>query len=175
MAIIYSYPEIGTIATGDLMSITDVSDEQNSTKSVGMVKLSTYFTAQTLVNLTAFQLVTFDGGGLKSVDPGTVGQYLVSNGAGVYPTWQDAAWSTLTVNKIPYYDGSKFVDSIITRSGIGAKITIGDSSLIPQPTVDPTMRVYGGVYTEYVILVSPNGTKYQVTVNDTGTLITTAV
>jgi len=46
MAIIYSYPEIGTIAAGDLMPITDVSDSQFPTKSVTLSKLTAYFQSQ---------------------------------------------------------------------------------------------------------------------------------
>tara|TARA_R100000900_G_scaffold26238_2_gene20832 strand:+ start:2747 stop:4747 length:2001 start_codon:yes stop_codon:yes gene_type:complete len=49
MAIIYSYPEIGTLAAGDLMPISDISDN-NATKSVTLTKLSAYFQGQQPAN-----------------------------------------------------------------------------------------------------------------------------
>ena len=50
MAIIYSYPEIGTLAAGDLMPISDISDN-NATKSVTLTKLATYFQGQQPANV----------------------------------------------------------------------------------------------------------------------------
>ena len=50
MAIIYSYPEIGTLAAGDLMPISDISDN-NATKSVTLTKLATYFQGQQPANI----------------------------------------------------------------------------------------------------------------------------
>ena len=113
MAIIYSYPEIGTIAAGDLMPITDVSDTQFPTKSVTLTKLATYFSAQSVAGLDPQQLVTFDGGGLTSLAAGTAGQYMLSQGAGVYPTWNDVPWINLSQYNLPYWNGSSFTNSII--------------------------------------------------------------
>ena len=40
MAIIYSYPQISTVAPGDLLVITDVSDSENPTRNVTVQQLS---------------------------------------------------------------------------------------------------------------------------------------
>ena len=61
MAIIYSYPEIGTLAAGDLMPITDISDQVNGTKSVPMSKLTDYFKVQLFSTLTTNQIPVYDG------------------------------------------------------------------------------------------------------------------
>ena len=61
MAIIYSYPEIGTLAAGDLMPITDISDQLNGTKSVPMSKLTDYFKVQLFSTLTTNQIPVYDG------------------------------------------------------------------------------------------------------------------
>ena len=61
MAIIYSYPEIGTLAAGDLMPITDISDQVNGTKSVPMSKLTDYFKVTLFSTLTANQIPVYDG------------------------------------------------------------------------------------------------------------------
>ncbi len=61
MAIIYSYPEIGTLAAGDLMPITDISDQVNGTKSVPMSKLTDYFKVTLFSTLTTNQIPVYDG------------------------------------------------------------------------------------------------------------------
>ena len=117
MAIIYSYPEIGTIAAGDLMPITDISNQENSTNSVSITKLATYFSASTTTALVAKSVVSFDGGGLVSLSTGTTGQYLVSNGTGLYPTWQDAtSIGTGTTNTLPIWSDGP--NSVLSDSGI---------------------------------------------------------
>lgn len=145
MAIIYSYPEIGTIAAGDLMPITDVSDTQFPTKSVTLTKLATYFSAQSVAGLDPQQLVTFDGGGLTSLAAGTAGQYMLSQGAGVYPTWNDVPWINLSQYNLPYWNGSSFTDSIIKVQPNQSLPTIevgetGDSST--------KMKIFGGLEIE---------------------------
>jgi len=145
MAIIYSYPEIGTIAAGDLMPITDVSDTQFPTKSVTLTKLATYFSAQSVAGLDPQQLVTFDGGGLTSLAAGTAGQYMLSQGAGVYPTWNDVPWINLSQYNLPYWNGSSFTNSIIKVQPNQSLPTIevgetGDSST--------KMKIFGGLEIE---------------------------
>ena len=61
MAIIYSYPEIGTLAAGDLMPITDISDQLSGTKSVPMSKLTDYFKVTLFSTLTTNQIPVYDG------------------------------------------------------------------------------------------------------------------
>ncbi len=65
MAIIYSYPEIGTIAAGDLMPITDVSDSQFPTKSVTLSKLSAYFQSQQPANILNISSTTGTAGSVS--------------------------------------------------------------------------------------------------------------
>lgn len=95
------------------MPITDVSDTQFPTKSVTLTDLATYFSAKTVTGLDPQQLVTFNGGNLKSLEAGTAGQYMLSQGAGVYPTWNDVPWINLSQYNLPYWNGSSFTDSII--------------------------------------------------------------
>lgn len=116
MAIIYSYPEIGTIAAGDLMPITDISNQENSTNSVSITKLATYFSASTTTALVAKNVVSFDGGSLVSLSAGTTGQHLVSNGTGLYPTWQDALSGTGTTNTLPIWSDGP--NGVLSDSGI---------------------------------------------------------
>lgn len=93
MAIIYSYPEIGTLAAGDLMPISDISDN-NATKSVTLTKLSAYFQGQQPANVLDIssnngttgsidltsQVLNFTGGLLinTAIDP-NLGQNVVIN------------------------------------------------------------------------------------------------
>ena len=93
MAIIYSYPEIGTLAAGDLMPISDISDN-NATKSVTLTKLATYFQGQQPANVLDIssstgdtgsvdltsQVLNFNGGLLinTAIDP-NLGQNVVIN------------------------------------------------------------------------------------------------
>tara|TARA_A100000172_G_scaffold26298_1_gene15386 strand:- start:5656 stop:7866 length:2211 start_codon:yes stop_codon:yes gene_type:complete len=93
MAIIYSYPEIGTLAAGDLMPISDISDN-NATKSVTLTKLATYFQGQQAANVLdissnngttgsidlASQVLNFTGGLLinTAIDP-DLGQNVTIN------------------------------------------------------------------------------------------------
>jgi hypothetical protein len=65
MAIIYSYPEIGTIAAGDLMPITDVSDSQFPTKSVTLSKLTAYFQSQQPANILNISSTTGTAGSVS--------------------------------------------------------------------------------------------------------------
>ena len=60
MAIIYSYPEIGTLATGDLMPISDIS-ANNATKSVTLTKLGEFFNTVVVANLTDNFIPVFNG------------------------------------------------------------------------------------------------------------------
>lgn len=60
MAIIYSYPEIGTLATGDLMPISDISSN-NATKSVTLTKLGEFFNTVVVANLTDTFIPLFNG------------------------------------------------------------------------------------------------------------------
>ena len=155
MAIIYSYPEIGTIAAGDLMPITDVSDTQFPTKSVTLTKLATYFTAQSVAGLDPQQLVTFDGGGLTSLAAGTAGHYMLSQGTGVYPTWNDVPWINLSQYNLPYWNGSSFTNSIIKVQPNQSLPTIeigetGDAST--------KMKIFGGLEIEPA---QPDFTSYK--------------
>lgn len=145
MAIIYSYPEIGTIAAGDLMPITDVSDTQFPTKSVTLTKLATYFSAQSVAGLDPQQLVTFDGGGLTSLAAGTAGQYMLSQGAGVYPTWNDVPWINLSQYNLPYWNGSSFTNSIIKVQPNQnlPTIEVGESG-----DASTKMKIFGGLEIE---------------------------
>ena len=145
MAIIYSYPEIGTIAAGDLMPITDVSDTQFPTKSVTLTKLATYFSAQSVAGLDPQQLVTFDGGGLTSLAAGTAGQYMLSQGTGVYPTWNDVPWISLSQYNLPYWNGSSFTNSIIKVQPNQnlPTIEVGESG-----DASTKMKIFGGLEIE---------------------------
>ena len=60
MAIIYSYPEIGTLATGDLVPISDIS-ANNATKSVTLTKLGEFFNTVVVANLTDNFIPVFNG------------------------------------------------------------------------------------------------------------------
>lgn len=70
MAIIYSYPQIGELATNDTIAISDFSNG-NKTKSVTIGQLSSYFNTgvvnnlvqQKSVTLTSAQLLSLNGGG----------------------------------------------------------------------------------------------------------------
>lgn len=66
MANIYSYPQIGELATNDTIAISDFSNG-NKTQSVTIGQLSSYFNTglvqQTSVTLTPAQLLSLNGGG----------------------------------------------------------------------------------------------------------------
>lgn len=66
MANIYSYPQIGELATNDTIAISDFSNG-NKTQSVTIGQLSSYFNTglvqQTSVTLTSAQLLSLNGGG----------------------------------------------------------------------------------------------------------------
>ena len=68
MAIIYSYPAIDKIASGDLVLVSD-SSKSNATKSATVDQLSAYITGSSLglasayVTLTAAQVLALSGGG----------------------------------------------------------------------------------------------------------------
>lgn len=68
MAIIYSYPAIDKIASGDLVLVSD-SSKSNATKSATVDQLSAYITgsslglASTLITLTDTQILALSGGG----------------------------------------------------------------------------------------------------------------
>jgi len=82
MAIIYSYPQISTVNSGDLLIITDVSNPANSTRSVTVSALANFITTTGTGTGTTDYIVKWNDG-----PSGIIGDSLMieRTAAGVFP------------------------------------------------------------------------------------------
>ena len=128
MAIIYSYPQIGELATGDTIAISD-ADNSNKTKSVTIGQLVSYIrTGQATVEQVDDRVVT--GASFNTAN----GELTLTRNGGIIPpviTDLDGRYY-LSSNPSGYTSNLGVVQSITTQGGTGAATLSNGVLNIPE-------------------------------------------
>ena len=170
MALIYTYPPIGSIEDADLLLVSDVSLASNATRNMDLGTFASYvITSRNIITGTGTtdtipvfitpttigdSVMTKVGGGLQIAGGLTITDFLIADG-GVRllgPTPFSA--NILNVNGTTNLNGTAFVAGSLTVEGIGVfddNVTIeGDSDLNGTLAVQGTSVLTGAVTTNAI-------------------------
>jgi hypothetical protein len=174
MAIIYSYPRLNTTAaTGDLLLITDINDD-NKTKSVAISNLPFTNNSGTVTSVgismpSAFAVANSPITGSDTIaittTGGNPGEFLAYNG-----TWATPSLGTGTQYKLPMWATTTTLgDSIVAQDSGGTKLVISgdievedaDAVNIDVKTTNASgfgIRINSGIYGGTSPSIGPIGT-----------------
>ena len=180
MAIIYSYPRLNTTAaTGDLLLITDINDD-NKTKSVAISNLPFTNNAGTVTSVgvsmpSAFAVANSPVTGSNTIaitgTGGSTGQFLAYPGT----SWATPSLGTGTQYKLPMWATTTTLgDSIITEDpGFGITVAgtltiTGGSNYLYLPSILDNFGSQGSA--NQVLTAGGSGGSIQWQTNSTGTV-----
>ena len=170
MALIYTYPPIGSIEDADLLLVSDVSLASNATRNMDLGTFASYvITSRDIITGTGTtdtipvftspttigdSVMTKVNGGLQIAGGLTITDFLIADGSVrlLGPTAFSA--NILNVNGVTNLNGTAFVAGSLTVEGIGVfddNVTIeGDSDLNGTLAVSGTSVLTGAVTTNAI-------------------------